>query len=139
MKTKPFSPFHYLATFLLLLSFLTISCGNDKGKVEGVNMLYGTDSKVWKTSKELDASGDKVKQTDDQKEERLQMFANGTFTLTRPSGAMSGNYTFDQAGKTITLTPSGSATSMTFTVETLTDDKLTLVGTDGSRMLLKAD
>jgi len=139
MKTKPFLPFQYFATFLVLLSFLAISCGSDKGKVEGVNMLYGTDSKVWKTHKELSASGDKVKQTDAQEDEELRMFANGTYTMTSPTGAVNGKYTFDQAGKTITMTPDGSATSNTFTVETLTDDKLTLKSADGAALMLEAD
>ncbi len=123
----------------MLLSLFTVACGSDKGKVEGVNMLYGTDSKVWKTAKELDSTGDKVKQTSAQKQEELRIFANGTYNMTGATGAISGKYTFDQAGKTITMTPDGSATSNTFTVETLTDDKLTLKSADGAALMLEAD
>ncbi|SFQ24801.1 copper resistance protein NlpE [Hymenobacter arizonensis] len=137
---KPHSLFslRYIASLLMLLSLFTAACGNDKGKVEGVNMLYGTDSKVWKTAKELDTTGDKVKQTSAQKQEELRIFANGTYNMTGATGAVSGKYTFDQAGKTITMTPDGSATSNTFAVETLTDKKLTLKSAEGAALMLEA-
>lgn len=102
-------------------------------------MLYGTDSKVWKTAKETDTAGDKVKQTDAQKQEELRIFANGTYNMTGTSGAVSGKYTFDQAGKTITLTPDASTTSNKFIVETLTNKKLTLKSSDGAALMLEAD
>ncbi|WP_426058174.1 hypothetical protein [Hymenobacter sp. B1770] len=139
MKSHSLFSLRYFASLLMLLSLFTVACGSDKGKVEGVNMLYGTDSKVWKTAKELDSTGDKVKQTSAQKQEELRIFANGTYNMTGATGAISGKYTFDQAGKTITMTPDGSATSNTFTVETLTDDKLTLKSADGAALMLEAD
>ena len=129
----------YTATLLLLLSFFAISCGGKEGTVEGANMLYGTDSKVWKTAKEKDASGDKVKQTDAQKEERLQVFANGQYTMTSPQASVSGKYTFDQTAKTITLTPNGGTTANTFMVETLTEDKLTLKSAQGASLMLEKE
>lgn len=139
MKTQSLFSLRYFASLLLLLSLFVTACSNDKGKVEGVNMLYGTDSKVWKTSKETSAAGDKVKQTDAQKQEELRIFANGTYNMTGASGAVNGKYTFDQAGKSITMTPEGAATSNTFTVETLTDKKLTLKSADGAALLLEAN
>ena len=102
-------------------------------------MLYGTDSKVWKTAKETSAAGDKVAQTDAQKQEELRIFANGTYNMTGASGAVSGKYTFDQAGKTVTMTPDGATTSNTFAVETLTDKKLTLKSADGAALMLEAE
>ena len=138
MKLQSLFSLRYFASLLLLVSLFAASCSNDKGKVEGVNMLYGTDSKVWKTAKETDTTGDKVKQTDAQKQEELRIFANGTYNMTRPAGAMNGKYTFDQAGKTITMTPDGSATSSKFTVETLTDKTLTLKSADGAALMLEA-
>ena len=67
MKLQSLFSFRYFASLLVLVSLFAASCSNDKGKVEGVNMLHGTDSKVWKTAKQTDATGDKVKQTDAQK------------------------------------------------------------------------
>lgn len=138
MKTLS-APFRYLASLLVLVALFTASCGGKEGKVEGVNMLYGKDSKVWKTDKELSASGDKVKQTDAQEDERITFFANGQYNMTSPAaGAVSGKYTFDQAGKKITLTPDGQAGNE-FDVVTLTDDKLTLKGTSGAELRLEAE
>ena len=122
-----------------MLLLVTAACGNDKGKVEGVNMLYGTSSKVWKTAKETDAAGDKVKQTDAQEDETLHVFANNTYSMTGTSGAVNGKFSFDQGAKTLTLTPDGSTTSNTFNVETLTDKKLTLVATSGAKLMLEAE
>jgi hypothetical protein len=133
-----FSPVSFRSYFASLLSvvallFIVSSCGNDKGKVEGVNMLYGTSSKVWVTDKQTDAAGDKVKQDDAAQDQEISFASNGTF-----SGTQSGKYVFDQAAKTITMTPDGSGTSNTFNIETLTEDKLTLVGTSGAKLMLKA-
>lgn len=138
MKTFP-APFRYVASLLVLLTLFVASCGNKEGKVEGVNMLYGKDSKVWKTDKQLDATGDKVAQTDAQEDERVTFFANGQYSMTSPAGAQNGKYTFDQAGKKITMTPDGGTASNVFDVVTLTDDKLTLKGTDGSELRLETE
>jgi hypothetical protein len=138
MKTMP-SPFRYLASLLMLLVLFTSACGSKEGKVEGVNMLYGKESKVWKTDKELDATGDKVKQTDAQEDERITFFANGQYNMTSPQGAVNGKYTFDQAGKTIAMTPDGSTTSNSFSVVTLTDDKLTLKSAAGAELRLEKE
>ncbi|MDQ2795291.1 MAG: hypothetical protein M3Y12_14965 [Bacteroidota bacterium] len=139
MKLQSLFSLRYFASLLVLVSLFAASCSNDKGKVEGVNMLYGTDSKVWKTSKQTDATGDKVKQTNTQQDEQLRIFANGTYNMTGATGAVNGKYTFDQAGKTITMTPDGATTSNTFAVETLTDDKLTLKAADGSALMLEKE
>ena len=59
--------------------------------------------------------------------------------MTGATGAVNGKYTFDQAGKSITMTPDGGTTSNTFAVETLTDDKLTLKAADGSALMLEKE
>ncbi|GGG28489.1 lipocalin family protein [Hymenobacter glacieicola] len=138
MKTH-FAPLRYLASLLMLLVLFTASCGSKEGKVEGVNMLYGTESKVWKTDKELSAAGDKVKQTDAQEDERITFFANKQYNMTSPAGAVNGKYEFDQAGKKITMTPDGAAQSNTFDVVTLTDDKLTLRSPKGAELRLEKE
>ena len=123
----------YFATLLCVLSLLfTASCGSDKGKVEEVNKLYGASSKAWVTDKQTDAAGDKVKQSDADENMEISFSSNGTY-----AGTQSGKYAFDQAAQTITMTPEGSTSSSTFKVETLTDSKLTLVGTSGSKLMLK--
>ncbi|UOQ53463.1 hypothetical protein [Hymenobacter cellulosivorans] len=138
MKTLPTS-FRLLASLLTLAVLFLSACGSKEGKVEGVNMLYGTESKVWKTDKELSAGGEKVKQTDAQEDERLTFFANGQYNMTSPAGAVNGKYTFDQPGKKIMLTPDGAATSNSFDVVTLTDDKLTLKSPEGAELRLEKE
>ena len=127
----------YFASLLSVVALLIAvsSCGSDKGKVEGVNMLYGSSSKVWVTDKQTDAAGDKVKQDDAAKEQEISFASNGTY-----SGTQSGKYVFDQTAKTITMAPEGSPTSSTFNIETLTDDKLTLVNPNSpeTKLMLKA-
>lgn len=127
----------YFTSLLSVVALLLAvsSCGSDKGKVEGVNMLYGSSSKVWVTDKQTNATGDKVKQDDAAQEQEISFASNGTY-----SGTQSGKYVFDQTAKTITMTPEGSPTSNTFSIETLTDDKLTLVNPNSpeSKLMLKA-
>ena len=139
MKNFPL-PTRQLSLLLVFLFSLTLAaCGNDKGKVEGINMLYGTDSKVWKTAKQLDTAGDKVKQTDAQEDETLHIYANNTYTMTGATASQQGKFTFDQAGKTLTMTPDGGTQSNTFNVETLTEKKLTLVASTGAKLMMEAE
>jgi hypothetical protein len=141
MVTSSFSLRSYAASLLcaFVLLFAAASCGSDKGKVEGVNMLYGTSGKVWKTAKETTAAGDKVKQTDAQEQETLHMFSNNTYSMTGTAGAVQGKFAFDQSAKTLTMTPDAGGTANTFNIETLTDDKLTLVGSSGAKLVLEAE
>ncbi|WP_139925560.1 hypothetical protein [Hymenobacter sp. DG01] len=133
------APLRYLASLLLFVTLFAASCGSKEGKVEGVNMLYGTESKIWKTDKELDSTGDKVKQTDAQEDERITFFANKQYNMTSPAGSVNGKYDFDQANKKITMTPDGASQSNTFDVVTLTDDKLTLRSPQGAELRLEKE
>jgi len=123
---------------LVALLFVVSSCGGgDKGKVESATTLYGSGSKTWVTDKQTDASGDKMKLDDAAKEAEFTFTAT-TFTASEGGQSQTGSYTFDQAGKTLTLTPQGGATANTFKVEKLTDDKLSLSGNSGAMYVLKA-
>lgn len=139
MKPPPLLPLRYLAGLLLGLSLLATACVGAKGKVENVSMLYGTDSKVWKTARETDAFGKKVQQTDGMKQEELRIFADGTYRMTSATATVVGRYTFDQAGKSLTLIPDGSDVSSTFAVAMLTSDRLTLKSVTGAALVLEAE
>jgi hypothetical protein len=131
-------PFRYLASLLMFVALFTVAC-KQENKVGETNMLYGTESKVWKTDKETTATGDKVAQTDADKDTELRFYANGNFNMTSPQQSMQGKYTFDQPGKKVTLTPDGGTNSMSFDVVNLTDDKITLRGVNGEEMKLEAE
>ncbi|UOR05250.1 hypothetical protein MUN82_20245 [Hymenobacter aerilatus] len=139
MQTQ-LSPLRYITSLLtLMVLFLVASCGNKEGKVEGVNMLYGENSKTWKTDKQTNAGGDKVKQSDADEDQRVTFYANGQYNMASGAQTMNGKYDFDQAGKTITMTPDGASQSNTFNVVTLTDNKLTLKGTSGAELYLEKE
>lgn len=134
------SPLRYVTGLLLVLALLlTASCGSKEGKVEGVNKLYGTDSRTWKTDKQTNAAGDKVKQTDAEEDQRVTFYANGQYNMSSGAQTMNGKYNFDQSANTITMTPDGAAESNTFSVVTLTDDKLTLKSPSGAELHLEKE
>lgn len=139
MKTLTSTSSRLLASLFMLVLLFTAACGGKEGTVESVNMLYGKDSKTWKTDKEMDATGDKVKQSDAMEDQRVTFYANGQYNMMSGAQTMNGKYTFDQGAKTIMMMPDGAAQSNTFTVVTLTDDKLTLKGSDGSELRLEGE
>lgn len=132
-----FRPYFTMLLCVVALLF-TASCNGDKGKVETTNMLYGAGSKTWETDKQTDATGDKVAMSDATKDAQFTFSSAMTYTAMEGGQSQTGAFTFDQGAKKLTLTPQGSTTAADFTIETLTADHLTLVGTSGSKMMLKA-
>ncbi len=124
-----------LAAFVLLISVL--SACSQEGKVGEASSLYGTTSKKWSLAKETGATGDKVEQADD--DQTFTFFQNGTYNMATSMETLTGKYTFDQAGKKITLTDENMGTDRVFAVTTLTDDNLTLTAPDGSAIKLQAE
>lgn len=122
-----------------MLALMFVFACSKKKEAGGASLLYGENSKRWHAEKEKDAGGDKVKQTDEDKSAVMQFFANGNYSMTSNTQNSAGTYTYDQAGRSITLTPTGSETSMAFEVTKLDDDELDLKAPDGSTMQLEAD
>lgn len=139
MKVLTSSASRLLTGLFMFVLLFSAACGSKEGKVEGVNMLYGKDSKTWKTDKETTAAGDKMKQTDAMEDQRVTFFANGQYNMSSGAQTMNGKYTFDQGAQTITMMPDGAGQSNTFTVVTLTDSKLTLKAPDGSQLHLEGE
>lgn len=144
LKTKSYKTMkdlkvkHLFLAFYLFALVFTVGC-NKKGETGGTANLYGADSKRWTTDKERGASGDKVTQTAEDKNTVLQFFSNGNFSMNSNLQTMSGTYRYDQAGRSLMLTPNGSTTSMSFEVTKLDDDELDLKAPDGSTMELEAE
>lgn len=136
MKDLKFKHLFYVLSLLALI--FVYSC-NKKNEAGGASMLYGENSKRWKTDKEKDAANDKVKQSKVDESTVLQFYANGNFSMNSSTQTMSGTYVYDQASRSITLTPSNSPTAFSFEVTKLDDDELDLKAPDGSVMQLESE
>lgn len=134
--------FYNLRNYSLLLTFLMLlfstSC-QEKPSVGSAGNLTGADSKVWKTKKETNASGEKDKLTSEEKQQEIQFFANGSFSMRSPTQNASGKWTYDAMARNLSLQFVGSDLTENFQVLNLTDDDLTLQAADGSQMILEAD
>lgn len=134
--------FYHLKNYLLLLSFtfLLFAAGCQKKDTVGTaSMLTGADSKTWKTEKETTAAGEKDKLTKDEKQQEIQFFANGSFSMRSPTQNASGKWTYDAMAKSLSLQFVGSDLTENFQVLNLTDDELKLQAADGSQMILETD
>jgi hypothetical protein len=136
MKNLKVKHLFYVCSMLALM--FVFGCSKKK-EAGGASLLYGENSKRWHADKEKDATGDKVKQTDEDESAVMQFFANGNYSMTSNTQNSAGTYTYDQAGRSIILTPSGSPTSMSFEVTKLDENELDLKAPDGSIMELEAD
>ncbi|RDC62642.1 lipocalin family protein [Adhaeribacter pallidiroseus] len=131
-----------LKNYLMLLSFTLLLFGagcQKKDTVGNAGMLTGADSKVWKTEKETTASGEKDKVTKEEKQQEIQFFANGSFSMRSPTQNASGKWTYDAMAKSLSLQFVGSDLTENFQVLNLTDDELKLQAADGSQMILETE
>ena len=131
-----------LRNYLTLLSFVSISFSTSckkKDTVCSAANLTGADSKVWKTSKETTATGEKDKVTSEEKKQEIQFFANGSFSMRSPTQNASGKWTYDAMARNLSLQFVGSDLTENFQVLNLTDDDLKLQAADGLQMILESD
>lgn len=131
-----------LKNYFMLLNFTLLLFGagcQKKDTVGNAGMLTGADSKVWKTEKETTASGEKDKVTKEEKQQEIQFFANGSFSMRSPTQNASGKWTYDAMAKNLSLQFVGSDLTENFQVLNLTDDELKLQAADGSQMILETN
>ncbi|WP_461489406.1 lipocalin family protein [Pontibacter sp. HJ8] len=127
-------------SFVMALLLLVVMSGCGGKETAGTeSMLSGGSSKTWKAEKETTASGDKDKLTDAEEEETMQFYSDGRFAMGGGGSLQTGTYSYDQAGKRLSLTFEGQSTSENFQVEKLTEKEMTLVAGDGSKMEMKAE
>jgi hypothetical protein len=123
----------------LLFMVIVSSCGGNETEVGSESLISGSASKTWKADRELNAAGDKDKLTKDEKSETMQFYADGRFALGGGGTLQTGTWSFDQAGKRLTLNFENQDMAETFDVTKLTEDVMVLKANDGSEMRLKAD
>lgn len=128
---------HYLALFCLSILLLAFGC-KEKNKVGTASDISGNESKTWKSTGETTAGGEKDKPASAEKNQVIQFFANGSFSMRSPSQNASGKWTYDVMARTLTLQFVGSDMTENFQVLNLTDDDMTLQAADGSKMELEA-
>jgi hypothetical protein len=136
MKMKGLN--HYMAFFCMTLFLLAVSC-KEKNTVGTASDISGNESKTWKTTKETTASGDKDKLTSAEKNQEIQFFANGSFSMRSATQNASGKWTYDTMARNLMLQFVGSENTENFQVLKLTSDDMTLQAADGSQMILEAE
>ena len=138
MNLKQAKAYFTFVMAFVLMAFLT-SCGGDKDNAGNANMISGGSSKTWKAAKETTASGEKDKLTAEEKDETMQFYSDGRFAMGGGGSLQTGTWTYDQAGRRLSLTFEGASESQNFTVEKLTEKEMDLVAGDGSKMKMKAE
>ncbi|AKD03059.1 hypothetical protein POKO110462_09700 [Pontibacter korlensis] len=122
----------------LLLAIIITSCGGNKEEVGSESMMSGASSKTWVAAKETNASGDREKLSDAEKEQTMQFYADGRFALGAGSNLQTGTWSFDQAAKRLTLQFENEDMTENFEVLKLDDDELDLRASDGTVMEMEA-
>lgn len=115
--------------------FLLVSCAEKKSESPS-EILAGTDSKTWYISKQIDSQGDKEKVTSEEKEETLNIYSNGKFSIVDASGTATGMWSVVGSEK-LSLHFDGENVTENFSITELKNDKVTLTAGDGSAMVLK--
>jgi hypothetical protein len=131
----------YLKTFLTLILPLLIlaACGN-KNEENPRAQIAGESSKSWKIKREITASGQKDKMTGDEKDQRMEFYANGTFKIEADNQFEGGRWNYNAGAKTMELVfDDRQDTKEVFQVLELDDNTIKLQAGDGSTMELKKD
>lgn len=125
---------NYLAHVTLLIMLVVASC-QDKNKTPTASMISGDTSKTWKATRETNAAGEKDKITGEEKNEVIQFFANGSFSMRSSAQNTSGKWTYDPMARSLVLQFVGSEMTENFQVVSLTDDEMKLQSPSGSMNL----
>ncbi|WP_051360115.1 lipocalin family protein [Adhaeribacter aquaticus] len=128
---------NYLSLLTLVL-FLLASCGGDKNTIGTAATISGSQNKLWIARKSIAADGQVRKMTKKERDEEIQFFANGSFSMRSAEQNTSGKWTFDPMIKNLTLQYVGSDAVKNFEVVKLNDKEMILRQEDGSSMELKA-
>ncbi len=125
------------ALSFLLIIFLA-SCGSKK-ELSPQEIIAGTDSNIWTAKTEYDASGDKMSMTDEEKDESMRFYSNGTFSMQSNTEVANGTWEYQASGPTLSLIFDGESVSENFRITEMEENRMTLEAGDGSRMVLQKE
>jgi hypothetical protein len=128
---------NYFGVLTIFLLLVAAGC-KEKNTVATASMISGNESKTWKTTKETNAAGDKDKLTKEEKNQEIQFFSNGSFSMRSATENASGKWTFDAMAKSLSLQFVGSDMTENFQVLSLSDDEMKLQSSSGT-MTLEAE
>lgn len=137
IKTMPSFRILYAFIFIFLAS-LGYSCNSDSNK-SGRELIAGTSSKTWRATKEENAAGDTERLSKDERNDVMQFYANGNFTINTLNEASNGTWTYNDNNKTLSLQFADANVTENFQVLELKENQMRVRGGDGGEMTLKAD
>jgi hypothetical protein len=128
--------FKHLLIVLMGL-FLYTACQSKQESAQ--SMISGESSKAWKTVKEINDKGKNERLTKEEKNEVIQFYPDGSFTMKSGNLNNEGKWTYDIAGQNLNLTFGGANFTEYFTVLELGKNKMKLKGRDGKTLVLKPE
>jgi hypothetical protein len=121
----------------MLFMLITVACGSKSKATSNEDMLAGDESKTWKATKELTASGDKDKLTRDEKRQTITFSRNGNVKMGDGDDVMGGTWSF--MDNTLSVQFTGTNVTENFAVLELKDNLLRLRGADGGELTMKPE
>ena len=125
----------YLLSLLIISGFVFSGCKKSEGDAKKI--ISGDYNKVWKTKKEITASGEDAALTKEEKSETITFFNSSAFEINGEDGKNGGTWSYDDAGKNLSLQFQGASVTENFHVVELDDHSIKLQAADGSMMELK--
>ncbi len=126
----------YLFLFLILASF-SFSC-NQKENKTGRELIAGNSSKTWHASKLKNAAGNKESLSKEERQDVMQFYANGTFTINTANQANNGTWTYNDNTKTLSLQFPDENVTQNFQVTDISEKEMQVRAGDGTDMTLRA-
>lgn len=102
---------------IIIAIVLTVmaSCG-DKKSDSAAEILAGSTSKTWEIAKQLDSHGDKEKLTEAEEDGKINLYADGRFSIVEDKGTATGKWNVENE-KTLVMHFDGQAVTENFTIQ----------------------
>ncbi len=126
----------YFNGMAILIALMMIVSACDKKAA--TNDIAGSSSKLWKVEKLVNANGNREKLGRDQQDDKMQFYADGTFTANSSEQHSRGTWQYDPGKKALSLQFENANVTQNYEVAELTSKRMRLRTGDGSEMLMEA-